>query len=275
MKNYYTTKDTAIYDGCRVNLLILRPTSPKAAADTPIVLWIHGGGYATGMPEMAYFTRAIDLVKYHGAVVVSPDYRLSYKAPYPAALLDCYAALKYVKDNAARLGASRDRIMVGGESAGGGLTAALCMAARDMGEINIAFQMPLYPMLSDIDTPSSKDNHALPWNTFFNHAAWKMYLKDSAPTPYAAPARQTDYTNLPPCYTFVGRGEPFYCETVAYVNRLKKAGVKAEIDVYPPAMHAFDMLAPHLPVSKKAKLRFNDAFAFAARNYTAKQKADE
>ena len=120
----------------------------------------------TGMAEMIYMSRALPLVKKYGAVVVTPQYRLAGKypnpfapngAPYPAALKDCYAALKYLKDHARELGINSSQIMVGGESAGGGLTAALCMYARDKGEVQIAFQMPLYPMLDDRDTPSSRE----------------------------------------------------------------------------------------------------------------------
>ena len=98
------------------------------------VLWIHGGGYILGMKEMVHMSRAVDLVKKFGAVVVSPGYRLAFAAPYPAALDDCYAALVYMKAHAAELGVRADQIMVGGESAGGGLCAALCIKARDTGD---------------------------------------------------------------------------------------------------------------------------------------------
>ena len=194
------------------------------------------------------------LVKKFGAVVVAPEYRLSKEAPYPAALLDCYAALKYIKNNGAELRINTSQIMVGGESAGGGLAAAVCMYARDKGEVNIAFQMPLYPMLDDRDTPSSQNNHAPVWNTKRNHIGWKAYLgefwKKEVPA-YAAPARQTDYSNLPPAYTFVGDIEPFYWETLTYIENLKKAGVEAKADVYPNCFHAFDMLLPTKKISRK------------------------
>ena len=99
------------------------------------VLWIHGGGCATGIKEMLYMGRGIDLALRHGAVVISPSYTLSYKAPYPAAINDCYDVLLYIKEHTAELGIRDDQIMVGGESAGGGLTAALCMMARDRKDV--------------------------------------------------------------------------------------------------------------------------------------------
>ena len=204
--------------GRDIQLLLLQPLRNAVSPEhTPGILWIHGGGYRTGMAEMVYMSRAFALVKKYGAVVLSPAYRLSGEAPYPAALEDCYAALKYLVEHAEELGIDPDQIMVGGESAGGGLAAALCMYARDKGGPKIAFQMPLYPMLDDRDTESSRDNHAPVWNTKRNHAAWKKYLGElwgQDVSPYAAPARQENYKGLPPAYTFVGDIEPFYRETI-------------------------------------------------------------
>ena len=256
--------------------ILLRPgRNARPPEKTPGILGIHGGGYATGMAEMVYFSRALPLVKKYGAVVLAPSYRLSLRAPYPAALEDCYAALVYLKDHAAELGVNPSQLMVGGESAGGGLTAAVCMYARDRGEVAVAYQMPLYPMLDDRDTPSSRDNRALVWNTRRNHAAWKRYLGPlwgGEVPPYAAPARQTDYAGLPPAYTFVGDIEPFYCETVDYVERLRRAGVEARLDVYPGCFHAFDMLTPFRRVSRAAAAAFEARYRYAAEHYFAPQR---
>ena len=274
-KDYTANKVKINSTGGKIDLLILRPsTNAKPKAKTPGILWIHGGGYVTGMAGMIYMSRAIHLVKKYGAVVVTPEYRLSKEAPYPAALEDCYAALTYLKEHADELGVNDSQLMVGGESAGGGLTAALCMYARDKGEINIAYQMPLYPMIDNEDTDSSRENHAPVWNTKRNRKAWKAYLRDvrGEIPPYAAPARQTDYTNLPPAYTFVGDIEPFYCETLTFVEKLQKAGVEAKVDVYPGCFHAFDMLLPFLKVSKQAAKVFETEYLFAAEHYFAPQK---
>lgn len=250
--------------------LVLSPEGGAEAA--PGVLWIHGGGYITGLKEMVYMSRAVDLVKKFGAVVVSPGYRLALRHPYPAALKDCYAALLWMKAHAEELHIRPDQLMVGGESAGGGLTAALCMLARDRKEVNVAYQMPLYPMLDNFDTDSSRDNHGKIWNTRRNHFGWKLYLRSRANTrvtPYAAPAGQTDYKGLPPCYTFVGGGEPFYCETLRYTENLKAAGVEASCDVYPSDTHAFDMLFPERPESKAAAESFLAHFAYAKEHFFA------
>lgn len=255
-------------------LVVKRKDSAKKG---PGVLWIHGGGYMTGMKEMVYISRAMDLVRDLDAVVFSPGYRLSFQAPYPAAAEDCYQTLLFMKENADRFGFRSDQIMAGGESAGGGLCAAVCMMARDRKDVNIAFQMPLYPMMDQNDTETSADNHGRIWNTKKNHLGWRSYLRDDygrEVSPYASPAGQTDYSGLPPAYTFVSDGEPFLAETKTYIRNLKAAGIPAEIDIYPGNMHAFDMLDPKSCVSRTAVNRFREAVRKAAELYFCPQ-ADE
>lgn len=257
----------------RIPALVLSPEELSAPATG--VLWIHGGGYISGMKEMVYISRAVELVKSFGAVVVSPGYRLAPFSPYPAAIDDCYAALLYMKEHAAELWVREDQLMVGGESAGGGLCAAVCIRARDTGEVNVAFQMPLYPMLDDRDTETSRDNHGRVWNTWKNHFGWRCYLRgtdrETLP-PYAAPARVENMEGLPPAYTFVSTGEPFYAETLEYIRRLKDCGIPASADVYETDMHAFDMMRPKDALSIEAARRFNESFAYAQAHYFAPQK---
>lgn len=251
-------------DGHRMKVLAYHPVEP-ATEPAVGVLWIHGGGYITGMASMAgMMGRSPSLITNHGCVVVSPEYRLGRKGRYPNAINDCYEALLYMASHADELGIRADRICVGGESAGGGLCAALCMMARDRGEVKIGFQMPLYPMIDDRDTDTSRDNHNRVWNTRRNHFGWRTYLGDLYGTDtvpvYAAAARQTDYRNLPPCYTFVCTNEPFYRETLNFVEALREAGVPTECDVYQGLYHAFDMLQPRREVSRQAAEAFERAF---------------
>lgn len=275
-KFYTVTKKKISANGRDMKILILRPTvNAKPKEKTPGILWLHGGGYIVGMSEIVFMSRALALVKKYGAVVVTPEYRLAHQAPYPAALEDCYAALKYLKEHTTELGVNSSQLMVGGESAGGGLTAAVCMYARDKGEINIAYQMPIYPMIDDRDTDSSRNNYQPVWNTPLNHFAWKAYLgklpKKDVP-PYAAPARQTDYSNLPPAYTFVGDAEPFYCETLTFIENLKNAGVEAKVDVYPGQFHAFDLFKPFSKATKTAIAEFEKQYLYATEHYFLEQK---
>ena len=249
-------------DAGRMKVKVLQPREAEGAV--PGILWIHGGGFMVGGTYMLGMTCGKMLAEKYGAVLVFPDYRLAWQDPYPAALEDCYAALKWMYENADELGIDRDRIIVGGESAGGGLTAAVCLYARDKGEVPVTLQLPLYPMLDSEDTASSADNHGKVWNTRRNHWGWKHYLgeqygTDSA-SKYASPARETDYRGLPPCYTFVSDGEPFYSETLTYVKNLQQAGVDAKVDVYHGNVHAFDMLQPGKQQSKAARQRLCEEF---------------
>lgn len=274
----YNTKAIRLqtYDGKTIPVLILSPKDGSdSIKDRAGVLWIHGGGYIFGFKEMVHFSRAVDLVVDFGCVVVSPGYRRAFHTPYPAAINDCYEALLYLKNHTAELGVRSDQIMVGGESAGGGLTAAVCMMARDRGEVNIAYQMPLYPMLDNYDTESSAHNRGKMWNTPLNHLGWYSYLRSDAKSdvsPYASPSRQTDYSGLPPCYTFVGDGEPFYAETLAYVENLRKAGVDADGDIYHTDVHGFDIVRPNEDISREARESFSRHFAYAKEHYFAEQK---
>ncbi|MGN0628990.1 MAG: alpha/beta hydrolase [Oscillospiraceae bacterium] len=271
---YKTRKEYIYSDEMRMKLLILEPVSEPDGADHPGILWIHGGGYITGMAEMVYMSRARNLVRKYGAVVVSPEYRLAGKYAYPAALRDCHQALLYLLKHAEELKVRSDQIMVGGESAGGGLAAALCMYEKDRGEINIAYQMPLYPMLDNEYTETSRNNHAPVWNTKRNRRAWACYLRgiEGKKVPaYASPSRREDYSGLPPAYTFVCTAEPFYAETLAYVDNLTRAGVDVKIDIYPNMFHAFDMLLPFLKVSRRAAEAFEKQFEHAMSSCFAKQ----
>ena len=229
----------------RMRLLVLQPE--KQDRPVPGLLWIHGGGYITGIAAMSYFTMARTLAKHFGCVMVAPEYRKAVLAPYPAALEDCRAALRHLYDHAEELGVDRQRIVVGGESAGGGLAAALCIRERDERGVPVCFQIPLYPMLDCNDTESSRHSHSHGWGTRRNHLGWRLYLRDMYGTeqvpPWASPSRETDYAGLPPCYTYVENGEPFLAETLAYVRKLQEAGVEAHADVFQGNIHGFDVLA--------------------------------
>lgn len=252
LKSYVTRIETP------AGMLKLRVLQPREAdGPVPGILWIHGGGYLSGGSYMVEVSIGKMLARRYGAVVVSPAYRLAAKAPYPAALEDCYAAMEWMYAHAEELGIDRTRIVVGGESAGGGLAVAVCLYARDNGDIPIALQLPLYPMLDCEDTPSSADNHGLVWDTRRNHLGWRYYLgdlygTDSVPK-YASPSRETDYAGLPPCYTYVLDGEPFYCETITYIQHLQDAGIDARVDVYHGNIHGFDSFLFWQEQSRQAK----------------------
>lgn len=248
-------------DGSQLRICIYTPKVPKP--QVPGLLWIHGGGYALGVPEQEInFIR--DFILASDCMVVSPDYIRSTEAPYPAALLDCYTTLLWMYQNCDSLGIRADKLMIGGDSAGGGLTAALSLYVRDKGTVPIAFQMPLYPMLDYRPTESSTDNDAPIWNTKANLVAWKRYLGDAYGTDrvskYASPALETDYSGLPPTLTFVGSIEPFRDETVAYAEHLKAAGVRVAFRIFEGCFHGFDVLCSATNIAKEARAFLIDGF---------------
>lgn len=260
-------------DGSLLRVCVYSPLSPET--DVPGLLWIHGGGYALGAPEQdeLFIKRFIEA---SGCVVVSPDYRLSIDAPYPAALEDCYTALLWIKEHGGKYGIRDNQIMVGGDSAGGGLTAALSLYARDKNEVAVAFQMPLYPMLDDrMNTPSATENNAPLWNAKSNYIGWKLYLGDLFGKPdvpaYAAPARAENLCNLPPACSFVGSIEPFRDETIAYLEKLRASGVPVHYKVFDGCFHGFDIVCLRSGVAKEATDFLMDSFRYAVAHYFAEQ----
>ncbi|HEX3076270.1 MAG TPA: alpha/beta hydrolase [Lachnospiraceae bacterium] len=263
-------------DRSRIRVRVYQSQQPKG--NVPGILWLHGGGYALGVPEVCNrrykaFTRQSD------CVVIAPHYRLSITDPYPAALEDAYDTLLWMKKHANELGIRSDQLMVGGESAGGGLAAALCLLARDRGDVNIAFQMPLYPMLDDrMVTESATENNAPIWNSVTNEKAWRLYLGElygNKVTQYAAAARATNFSNLPPMVTFIGELEVFRDETIQYAKNLRKAGVPVRIKVFKGCYHAFDITNPWADASKEADRFVMQAFRYAMKNFFAMQPEEK
>lgn len=252
--------------------LLVKIYEPKHSQNRklPAVYWIHGGGYVLGHPD-GDDGLCECYVKEINCAVISIDYRLAPEYPYPAAIEDCYAGLKWTADNAKELGIDASKIAIGGASAGGGLTAALALMARDRGGPKIAFQMPLYPMLDDRNvTPSSyeinEENMPTAWNREANLAAWKMYLGGKwaeEVSPYAAPSRAKDLSGLPPAYICVGQLDPFRDETMEYVIRLSQSGIPVEFHLYPGCYHGFDSIFSDVKISREARDEYINALARA------------
>lgn len=234
------------------------------------ILWLHGGGYSLGAPEMAAMSFPRHLLKNFNCVIVSPDYTLSAKSEYPASFNDACLALEWMLEHNQLLGFAGEKIVVGGESAGGGLAAALAIYARDQGKNCFGFQIPLYPMLDDRVTRTSADNDAPVWNTKSNKSAWKIYLGDrvmnlSVPV-YAAPARETSFSNIPPVISAVGTIDPFYAEDIMFFGNIEKSGAEVKCFVAEGGFHAYDMLAPYAKISRSTVEFMLDAY----KEYTEK-----
>lgn len=253
-------------DGSWLRLCVVRKKGSRKT-DCTGLLWIHGGGYAIGLPEQD--VSFADLFCGDGScVAVLPDYTLSPDAPYPAALDDCSLALDWMYRCHAALGIRKDQLSVGGDSAGGGLCLAECLYQRNIGHIPIAFAMPLYPMIDDRPTETNADNDAPVWDSNKNNAAWAMYLKGLKDIPvYAVPARETDYRGLPPMMTYVGDIEPFYAETLTLAGNLEKAGIAVEHRVFAGCFHGFDIVGGYAPKAIQARRFLKQCFRHAQKAY--------
>jgi acetyl esterase/lipase len=228
----------------------------------PAVLSIHGGGYVLGTNLMDD-TVLDELCPTLGLVGVSVEYRLAPETPYPGPLEDCYRALQWTHENADALGIDPSCIGVMGVSAGGGLAAALCLLARDRGEIPIAFQLLDQPMLDDRQvTPSSGQDGLAVWSRHSNSFGWRSYLGDlygaADVPPTAAPARATDLSGLPPSFVSVGAADGFRDEDIDYALRLNQAGVPTELHVYPGGCHGFNVMAPGAALSRQSMRNLQD-----------------
>lgn len=238
--------------------VLVQLIDPGAGDDRrPVFLHMHGGGFVAGSAgrNPAFLqTVASEL----GCVVASVGYRLAPETPFPGSLEDNYAALRWLNREAERLRVDTDRILIGGESAGGGHAAMLAIAARNRGEYRIAFQLLTYPMLDD-RTGSSKAAAAhtgrVRWNAASNRFGWSALLGQPAgsdhPPEGAVPARVEDLSGLPPAFIGVGGLDLFLEEDIDYARRLTAAGVAAELLVVPGAYHGFDVLAPEAGVSRR------------------------
>ncbi|ONI46834.1 hypothetical protein AN644_02455 [Candidatus Epulonipiscium fishelsonii] len=259
-------------DKDKIRTIIMKPSIQTEI--TNAVLWMHGGGLAMGTPE-SELSIMQKFVEYNGAVVISPDYTHSIDEPYPAAIDDCYATLLWIKENASDIGIDEEQIFVGGGSAGGGLAASLSLMARDKGEVNIAFQMPLYPMIDNTTIPNKEEkSNTLLWDLERNEIVWKVYLGEYYGTKnipsYAVPMLAESFENLPPTYTFVGSEDPFYTDTLEYVHKLKDAGVIVEFDVHENVFHGFDMI-PNADSATQAWDKLFEQYDYAVKNYRTPQ----
>lgn len=225
-----------------VRCLVYEPR--ERAAQSGAYLHLHGGGYILGSPEGSD-ERNVRLASQLGIMVVSVDYRLAPEHPVPAALDDSYAVLAWMHLNASELGIDPGRIAVGGESAGGGLAAALALLARDQGQYPICFQSLTYPMIDDRTGSALQPGDPLTgefvWTRERNQLGWSYYLGTSSPAAPYAPARAETLEGLPRTWLGTAALDLFRDENIDYAKRLLKAGVPTELVVYPGACHGFQM----------------------------------
>lgn len=240
-----------------IEVTIFRPAGSETSTLAGFVN-IHGGGMIVGHRSWET-ARVVDIVAEHGVVAVNVEYRLAPEDPYPAGVEDCYAAFVWTHAHATELGIDPARIVVGGGSAGGGLTAAVALLARDRRGPVMAGQLLLCPMIDNTNTTvASRQYDGIgTWQRDMNLLAWSCVLGEElafsteAPA-YAAPSRATDVSGLPPAYIEVGEAEMFRDEDTEYALRIWATGGQAELHVWGGGAHGFDMYMPDAEITRAA-----------------------
>ena len=254
-------------DGTDLPLRTYRPSG--VGERPPVVVYLHGGGWTIGSVD-THDEPCRALAAGTGAVVVSVDYRLAPEHPFPAAVHDAYAAVFFVADNADDLGVDAGRLVVAGDSAGGNLSAAVSLMARDRSGPTIALQVLVYPAVDfDYDSgrwPSLQENAT----GYFLHLETMRWFADCyggaerlAGDPLAAPIRAADHAGLPPAHVFVAGFDPLRDEGLAYAEVLRDAGVPVTVCCHDGQVHGYWHFAPTVASSGAARGLDMEAIAAA------------
>jgi acetyl esterase len=238
----------------------VRIYTPEGGSALPILIYYHGGGFVIGDCE-TYDIACRGLANGAGCIVVSVEYRLAPEHKFPTPAEDCYAAACWIAGHAAEIGGDASRLAVGGDSAGGNLSAVVAQMARDRRGPAIAFQLLIYPVTEyGANTPSAKANAegylltkaAMDW-------FWGHYLSNPADgaKPYASPLRATDFTRLPPALVITAEFDPLRDEGIAYAQKLQQAGVKVKHSDYLGMIHGFFTLGHVLARTKDVQSEIN------------------
>ena len=234
------------------------------------LLYIHGGGMIVSSIE-DYDERCMHYTTNTGLPRVSVDYLLAPEAPYPAQIDDALTALAWMHSAAKDEGWNPTRIGIGGDSAGGGLTAGTVLKNRDSVQLPLACQMLVYPMLDDRNVVPDRrfPKQFQIWTYIDNETGWDAYLSgltDRSDIPiYAAPARATDLSGLPPTYIDTGTLDIFHDEDIAYAKKMIADGVEVEGHIWNGAPHGFDYFAFDSSIAKRA---WDARFAFLVEHLT-------
>ncbi|MCF5706564.1 alpha/beta hydrolase fold domain-containing protein [Pseudomonas syringae] len=233
----------------RIRLCLYRPEhSLDVAHKLATLLYLHGGGFVLGRPEMADDYLA-DLANELNVLIVAVDYRLAPEHPFPIPQEDCYTALAWIFNEGPALGVDTHTVVIMGHSAGGGLAAAVSIMVRDKGDYRLAGLLMVYPMLdhrsgSDTSISDNPTTGTLSWTGEANRFCWQCmqgaYALNDDRTAHFSPALATDLRGLPPSFISVGALDLFLEENLAFAMQLSKDGVPVEVHVYPGVPHMFD-----------------------------------
>jgi acetyl esterase len=235
--------------------LPVRVYRPRSDEPLPIVMYFNGGGFVVGSVNTSdSICRA--LASMARCVVVSVGYRLAPENPFPAAIDDSYAVLKWAAEHAAELGADGRRIAVAGDSSGGNVAAVMALMARDNDGPALSAQVLVYPPLHN--NPASKsmleNKDPMFFNAYSSAWFWSLYLADPADgdSPYASPLKAVDHSRLPAALIMTGELCPVRDEGADYSEALSRAGVPVEYHEYAGLPHGFLAVSAKLPTGREA-----------------------
>lgn len=243
-KDMRVTRETVKgYDGGEFEILVFEPYA--ILEKSPCLVYIHGGGFIFGAGDYNY-KMAKEYALSLGAKLIFVNYRLAPKHPHPTPAEDCYAGLRFAFENAEKYGIDKTKIGVAGESAGGCLSAAVCLMARDRGTDMPCFQLLIYPVTDiTMDTASNRRFTDTPvWNSELSKMMWPAYVPDRSRDDvcYAAPMQAKYFGDLPPAYVETAEFDCLHDEAINYANAMKDAGVLVEINETKGTMHGFDSM---------------------------------
>ena len=243
------------HEGDDIGVSVLQRMDRAMGSPAACVYHTHGGGMVIG-DRFTGLQQMLPWIVDFGAVIVTVEYRLAPEFPDPVPVEDCYAGLVWTAEHADEIGIDLDRLVIAGASSGGGLAAGTALLARDRKAPKLAGQCLIYPMLDDRDATVStaQIDRIGVWDRTSNITGWSALLGERRGTDdvsiYAAPARATDLSGLPPAYIDCGTAEVFRDEDVAYASALWRDGVQAELHVFPGGFHGFDLMAPQAQLSQ-------------------------
>ncbi|MFC7677761.1 alpha/beta hydrolase [Paenibacillus sp. GCM10028914] len=228
------------YQGGEISLTIYEPVH---VGTENCIIYFHGGAFA--IKEAPYHINlCVDYALKTPCKVIFVDYRLLPKHKFPYGLEDCYSACKWVVANADQLNINREKIAVVGDSAGGALAAGVSLLARDRGEINIKFQVLIYPVIDKKqNTNSMKLYYDTPmWNSKLNKKMWNLYLKGVSSGRYASPIDVESHMNLPASYIEVAEYDCLRDEGIQYAEALRKEKVPVQLNITKGTVHGYDIV---------------------------------
>ncbi|AHG39687.1 lipase [Pseudomonas syringae CC1557] len=236
-------------DTTGIRLCLYRPDQADEGVLLPCIMYIHGGGFVLGRPEMVDDYLA-ELANELNSVIVAVDYRLAPEHPFPIPLEDCYTALSWTFTNSLSVGIDTEHVVLMGHSAGGGLAASLALLARERNQYRISGLMMIYPMLdhrtgSLATTADNPTTGKLSWSREANQFCWECLQGSYSPSDekafYFSPALAVRLQGLPPSFICVGALDLFLEEDVNFALNLSRSGVATEMHVYPGVPHMFDL----------------------------------